>query len=466
MLRAFLRIVGTSNGHYGYIGTPVSISTSDFDEKLKEAVDRFQYRNELADTSMVDEDTSVKIGEHWVDFWPAFEEFNQKNQYYPVINSRLSDATFQAMYQQWIDTGVAELGITYDDQFVAQVDPNKTREDLYRAWINHESNEGHWGLKANYRVVLGGGDNSGSIGFSQIQQRNKYGEVSGGNGHLLNNLYHPADNVKALAIQANTPTLGGGGGFFYAFGPDAYLYYGKPDAFQVDEFPRIGDYQTGMGVSQYDPSIQDRLNKGLASYNVGVKDNYEDFSWPDLLRLFPPTLNKDLTAQGIRYALKIKEETGIDFACQEWTWTDKYKVSTGSDGICDTDAHTGDDRLISRGFGLKNQPCICSGDDGIINTLLGGDDEFEPNGEFITTGENGICESEVDPNDDDAQLIDFGNGAPNTIAISAGADRILESSREMDDEYVTFEFQYSEEQWLQKKTWLQRREERLTALGW
>lgn len=212
-----------------------------------------------------------------------------------------------------------ELGRTYKDEYVAEVDGSVTREDLLRAWISKEASIGHWGVQENFRVVLGGFDSWGSIGFSQVQQRFKYGNPAGSAraASLLSNLYHPADAVKAFAIYSNNKDLGEG--FYRVFVTTANA---NPDPFPEGAYPRLGD--------EYTDSAADKLSKGLFGYKEGAFfTQLREHSWPELLRKYPTIQGRRgtyaQTVRGIRYALTVKRNAGISLDNRKWTWTDKFE---------------------------------------------------------------------------------------------------------------------------------------------
>jgi hypothetical protein len=150
---------------------------------------------------------------------------------------------------------------------------------------------------------IGGYDSLGSIGFSQIQTRFKYGKEHLCAGLASVNLYHPEDAVKGFAIWSNEAGLGEG--FRRAFVTNVNMVtkqYG-------DTFPRIG--------ATYTDQAADRLSKGLMAYNTGAfLAILREQTWPEMLKNEP-------VHSGIRYALSIKSAAGISLANRKWTWTDK-----------------------------------------------------------------------------------------------------------------------------------------------
>lgn len=104
------------------------------------------------------------------------------------------------------------------------------------------------------------------------------------------------------------------------------------------------------------------------------------------------------------------------------TWYNCYyktSVNTGKDGICDTTALSDDDQVIDPGDGESNTVAITEGVvEGLQTTTIGNDDQIV--GLTITTGNDGVCDTEAHP--DDVQVIPVGNGKPYTICITYGND--------------------------------------------
>ena len=163
---------------------------------------------------------------------------------------------------------------TYGDAFVAEVDPNvsavplppeectactESRKRLLRAWIEQESPEGHWGRQTPYRIILGGRDSLGSIGFSQVQNINKYGITHGKTGLQTINLYHPADNIRGFGAWGGED---GGRCLYHAFVSNEY----NGTSTEVN-YPKL--QSTYFTDGAYHVSATDRLGKGLAGFKEG-----------------------------------------------------------------------------------------------------------------------------------------------------------------------------------------------------
>lgn len=115
-------------------------------------------------------------------------------------------------------------------------------------------------------------------------------------------------------------------------------------------------------------------------------------------------------------------------------------VHTGDDGICNTNTAEGDASLIEPGKGEPFSVCIMpkspekqedglpekptNNNDGYQTRELGGDDRYI-NG-FISSGPNGICETEADPSD--TQLLPRMTGVPLAPCIDQGDDGDLDTT--------------------------------------
>ncbi|MCD4824003.1 MAG: hypothetical protein K8S55_05310 [Phycisphaerae bacterium] len=91
-------------------------------------------------------------------------------------------------------------------------------------------------------------------------------------------------------------------------------------------------------------------------------------------------------------------------------------ITTGADGICNTTrAEAYEEQIIPSGQGAPNAVAITAGANGVLNSTPGGDDQ--PVGTSITTGANGVCETTKAG--DDVQDIPLNQGLPNQVCIRA-----------------------------------------------
>ena len=342
MLQAELRSLGlsepTSSGlcsgvTYGYCGTPVSIQDS-FTADLKTTVIRFQRRDELSQIDgSVGSNTLSRITLHWNDYLAAFETYIQS----PVINSTHQD------FNTWLTAGSETLDDTFNDLFASQIasqlEPIEIRKRLLYAWTLHETEARHWGFQIPYRIHLGGYDNRGSIGFSQIQNRFKYGLTAGDSVFDGINLYHPSDNIKGFGLWSGEQ---GAKNFYHAFISNEYN--GSPT--EID-YPKLKNAYFTNGV--YNVLVTDRLAKGLAGFKQGTYVENDNGTrvlfheiWPEMLRKYPndTTDSNSDVKKAIRYALQVQnitlpgEQSPIfDLNTREW---DYVKQVGNQESVCCT----------------------------------------------------------------------------------------------------------------------------------
>lgn len=332
MLSSFLQIIGLSEGDTpGVMGTPVIVRKS-FDAPVEKALKRFQKNDEITINGIVDVKTLEKIKIHWTDYLAVFDEFKDDDN-----NKKIG--VDHAKFDEWLDAGAAELEKTFDKTIQQSMTPQITAKMLLKAWIGQEAGSfGHWGHRGknyritkqynDYRVTLGSGDELGSIGFSQILNKYKYGKNP--NAAIKDiNLYHPKDAIKAFAVFSNDKKIGGG--FYYAFKETGKNTY-KAEPLKEINYPHIGR-------TYYDDN-KDLLSKGIAAYNGGAnRAALRRKTWPELLKMYEPknaekNISKNMkererdpisTAKVIKYAIEIQkriEENEKITLLRSWTWTD------------------------------------------------------------------------------------------------------------------------------------------------
>jgi hypothetical protein len=345
MLQTILRSIGVSEPvssglcsgttTYGYCGTPITLQEP-FTPNLKTAVVRFQQRDELQSTDgIVGVNTLARLLLHWTDYLSAFEMYIQSS----IINSSHPD------FNSWLAGGSETLDDTLQDVFASDMaptsPPTETRQRILHAWAQHESEGRHWGYQLPYRVHLGGYDNRGSIGFSQIQNRYKYGVNSGDNVFDGTNLSHPGDNIKGFGLWSGEF---GARSFYHAFVSNEYN--GTPTEIT---YPKLQSIYFTNGA--YNVRATDRLGKGLAGFKQGTyveNDNgvrvlFHEI-WPEMLRKYPnDTLNSDSDVKtAIRYALEVQSTTlsgqqtpitGFDLNTRAWNWV---KLVGNQESVCCT----------------------------------------------------------------------------------------------------------------------------------
>ncbi len=328
MLQTFLRMIGISeniatstSGTFGVRGTAVTVDGV-FGAGTDRAVKRLQKRDDISDDGLVGEGTLAKIKLHWDDYIAAVNK-------YPG-DGKADNA--HSKFEDWLQIGADELKETLTDEILKKINDvggtSVTRRDILRPWVNKETGAyGHWGYSVPFRITLGAYDNRGSIGFSQIQNRYKYGAKA---EELESyNLYIPDDGVKGFASWSNK--VGWGEGFYRAFVKNHYTKTVKPEECVDTYFPRIVK-RDGKNLKKeegkcYTDDEKDVLSKGIGAYKEGAwVGGFDADPWPVLLKKYKKTKStvradavKTMTA--INYGLTIRKAAGI--GSRSWTWKGK-----------------------------------------------------------------------------------------------------------------------------------------------
>jgi hypothetical protein len=156
-----------------------------------------------------------------------------------------------------------------------------------------------------------------------------------------------------------------------------------------------------------------------------------------------------LQAEGIGGAVvsEVKADTtkvpgATGFLVKNWKFV--QSISTGPDGLLNSDLNPGDKAYMAKGNGYPNTLCVSDGGDGKLDTKApyGGDDVLVEKVDLATvpptkipiaivSGANGICQTTADVKD--KQEIPVGKGAPNYPGIYPGPDQKLDSAAAGDD---------------------------------
>ena len=225
-----------------------------------------------------------KLFAHWQDYLAALEAYPQ----FRIIKAEIDQLqtvyspetlqAYQTAYQRWLLAGAEELSATYNDKQVRLVEgwttathaqANESRARLLDAWIRKETQDhGHWGDQTPYRITVGGHDEGGSLGFSQIKNWFKYGDPNGPDGkrkvaELQSvNLYHPEGAIKGFALWANLSN--GGESFYRAFDPNCPTEktFTASKLYPVGIYPRLSNSNSTENIytdSAYDIDYQREL---------------------------------------------------------------------------------------------------------------------------------------------------------------------------------------------------------------
>lgn len=116
-------------------------------------------------------------------------------------------------------------------------------------------------------------------------------------------------------------------------------------------------------------------------------------------------------------------------------WQFGSHTTSGADGICQTARQGDDQEAIRQGRGVPFYPCVDIV--GEADTVPLGDDELDDFDDVvITSGPDGICDTA--PRGDDVLLEDVGEGGPNGICMTPGADGLLNILQIGGDDEIAF----------------------------
>ena len=205
---------------------------------------------------------------------------------------------------------------------ITHAQANESRARLLDAWIKKETQDtGHWGHKIPYRITVGGADEAGSLGFSQIQNWYRYGEGKKADALSILNLYLPEQAVKGFAIWSNTKGMGEG--FYRSFATESYSY---PQPYPSGIYPRLSDVHFDEN-DQYNERFKaiDRLSKGLSGYKSAFNPVLATETWPEMLRHYRHIDNPPSGSPSdiIAYALNVRASSKRDDIAtifRTWTW--------------------------------------------------------------------------------------------------------------------------------------------------
>jgi len=116
------------------------------------------------------------------------------------------------------------------------------------------------------------------------------------------------------------------------------------------------------------------------------------------------------------HALEIKGSFATLASADDVVDTDANKITSGANGICNTSATSPDTQAIPLGQGDPDTDCVLPGPNAALDTSNSGDDQIV--GTKITSGSNGICQSTQAG--DDVQAIPVGEGRPNGGCVEGG----------------------------------------------
>ncbi|NKB24540.1 MAG: hypothetical protein GKR87_09245 [Kiritimatiellae bacterium] len=369
MLQSILYVLGLSDKvAYGYAGNLTINGAFTGNAGTKRAVRRFQDHADLTDDGVVGLSALEKINEQFGDYLKAFDFVTTT---YPGNSKRVDH--LHPNYNDWLVKGANTLQATYTDFIRDSVDTGTSREEILGGWARKEvGNLGHWGHAGrHYRVTLGGADDFGSIGFSQILNKHIYGSASYAEFAGINP-YLPQDAIDIFAIfsNANLPSAYGGGNFTRAFVNGAYT---GTTSYPAGTYPRI-NLRDGQAVgNSYTDDNKDLLSKGVQGYNrgAGLTPFLRNNPWPEVLRQQEPWQGTNFgNRSSTYYTLQVQHYAGL--APRVWRWRVEV-IRTGANGKTLTAAQGDDVQIIpvwTTGMPLNpNNICISPGPNGVLDTV-------------------------------------------------------------------------------------------------
>jgi len=172
-----------------------------------------------------------------------------------------------------------------------------------------------------------------------------------------------------------------------------------------------------MGYWRPRPDVCQNLAQMLAS-PIG---NGSCGAWAQLFR-------ECIRSQGIAGAVMSEIQADVvvnpgadGFLVKDWAFGGN--IRTGPNGINNSTVGGDDDQWFPPGQGFPYTTCIEPGNNGVLETVPGGDDI--QTGDEINTGPDGVCNTVAGGDDD--QKIPVGNGEPDRACITAGPNGVLNS---------------------------------------
>ncbi len=170
---------------------------------------------------------------------------------------------------------------------------------------------------------------------------------------------------------------------------------------------------------------------------ISMEDMLKEDAAQGACKAWAQLFSETLKAQGIDGAkiLKVEADATVTNNAKGLlvkNWKFVQSIGTGPNGRRDTPTKEDDKHFMEMDKGAPEELCVTPGNNSKLDTPKGGDDEVV-NNLFINTGADGICNSKVEGEVDDEQVIPVGNGAPNFPAIRPGDNKTLDSPAKGDD---------------------------------
>ncbi len=260
---------------------------------------------------------------------------------HPLINTWLKGVT--DIFDSGLVSNTSVVPASYTEQKHLNMllsagvsDPTKTREALLLAWKRQES-DGHWGRGSPvtpFRMTEGSGDELGSLSFSQVLFRYRYGKASciaHRNSGL--NFYDPADNMKSFAVHLNAAKTALGscqGEFNKVYGEGQT---GKTYANVTDLKGYIQGDSTLKSLSTLEDDYE-TLARAIGGYNGG--GFYGAKSWPELIKTKKFTTvatrsNSGENCSSCTYSINVRNQRfGLPYRTYVWKGGDTLQDTNGN----------------------------------------------------------------------------------------------------------------------------------------
>ncbi|WP_159558526.1 hypothetical protein [Alcanivorax sp. S71-1-4] len=226
-----------------------------------------------------------------------------------------------------------------------QVTDAISRAALFRAWKAQEAPY-HWGSNTRsyqstpYRITEGGGDEVGSLGFSQIKYAYRYGDSSLRCNALENyNLYSPAEAILGMIAFVSASPSAGNQNCTKSF----YFGFAEQGRWRTLTNARgaLRGYldSTGGLVAIAEGRVDDayeRLMKSLAGYNgMTSLQSTSDRVWAHVLRVAHTTAMGNAISNRL-YAMDIRQRFGLEGRSYVWfggRWPEDATVEDGEGNV-------------------------------------------------------------------------------------------------------------------------------------
>lgn len=327
----------------------------------------------------VNTELTTWLNEDWSHYMQAFADIVSDQNGVISDTHGSFDAWAAAAAEIWQTGAGTYVPQTLSDEYWSQIlidagltNRQPTKTELLANWVEEESRY-HWGNNRKgyqttpYRMNEGGADENGSLSFSQVVYKARYG-AQPCSAHLDQslNLYHPADQLKAMVIHSasndsggtvsGTATIGCIGGMHRGFVGSQPMReeYNNTLNFdnginQMDDFVGYISNADGALVRKNQTDREDdyeALAKAIAIYNGGTSWMV-NFTWPRVIKYLTyqenSTSNEGYARTGIchscKYSIKVRNQDDLfEGSLRRYVWrgdTATENIDINQDGEID-----------------------------------------------------------------------------------------------------------------------------------